>query len=91
MLQAHILSCCVVTALLLVYSARILIVTVLLQCRLVVQCLHERSLEDRQFGMKAAVVCGFVASLEVEGVKLRNIVLLAVQKDFEGKTFRNQV
>ena len=54
---------------------------------MVVQCLHDRSLEDRQFGMKAAVAYGFVASLEVAGVKLRNILLLAVQKDFEGKTF----
>ena len=68
-----------------------MIVIVLLQCRLVVQCLHERSLEDRQFGMKAAVAYGSLASLEVAGVKLRNIVLLAVQKDFLGKTFRNQV
>jgi hypothetical protein len=54
---------------------------------LIVQCLHDRSLEDRQFGVKAAAACGFVASLEVEGVKLRNVVLVAVQKDFEGNTF----
>ena len=75
----------------LVYSARIVIVIVLLQCRVVVQCLHDRSLEDRQFGMKAAVAFGSFASLEVAGVKLRNILLLEVQKDFDGKTFRNQV
>jgi hypothetical protein len=37
--------------------------------------------------MKAAVAFGSVASLEVGGVKLRNVLLLAVQKDFEGKTF----
>jgi len=67
------------------------IVIVLLQCRLVVYCLHDRTLEDRQFGLKAAVVYGSVASLEVAGVKLHNILLLAVQKDFEGKNFRNQV
>jgi hypothetical protein len=52
-----------------------------------VQCLHDRSLEDRQFGVKAAVACGSVASLEVGGVKLRNILLAAVQKDFEGNIF----
>jgi hypothetical protein len=75
-----------------VYSGRIvLVLIVLLQCRLIVQCLHDRSLEDRQFGMKAALAYGSVASLEVAGVKLRNILLLAVQKDFEGKSFRNQV
>ena len=68
-----------------------MIVIVLLQCRLLVQSLHDRSLEDRQFGMKAAVAYGSVASLEVAGVKLRNILLLAVQKDFEGNNFRNQV
>lgn len=74
------------------YSGRIvLVLIVLLQCRLIVQCLHDRSLEDRQFGMKAALAYGSVASLEVAGVKLRNILLLAVQKDFEGKSFRNQV
>ncbi|XP_021934468.1 uncharacterized protein LOC110837034 isoform X2 [Zootermopsis nevadensis] len=53
--------------------------------RLVVQCLHDRSLEDRQFGMKAAAAYGTVASLEVAGVKLRNILLLAVQKDFDDR------
>jgi hypothetical protein len=67
------------------------IVILLLQCRLVVQRLHDRSLEDRQFGMKAAVAYGSVASLEVAGVKLRNLLLLAVQKDFEGKTFLNPI
>jgi hypothetical protein len=41
--------------------------------------------------MKAAVAYGSVASLEVAGVKLRNILLLAVQKDFDGKRLRNQV
>jgi hypothetical protein len=41
--------------------------------------------------MKAAVAFGTFASLEVAGVKLRNILLLEVQKDFDGKTFRNQV
>jgi len=54
--------------------------------RTVVQCLHDRSLEDRQFGMKAAIAYGSVASLEVAGVKLRNILLLTVQKDFEDRT-----
>jgi hypothetical protein len=34
--------------------------------------------------MKAATACGFMASLEVDGVKLRNIMLTAIQKDFEG-------
>lgn len=68
-----------------------MIVIVLLQCRLVVQRLHDHSLEDRQFGMKAAVAYGSMASLEVAGVKLRDILLLALQKDFEGKVFRNQV
>jgi hypothetical protein len=58
----------------------------LFQHRLVVQCLHHRSIEDRQFGVKAAAACGFVASLEVDGVKLRNMVLATVQKDFEGNT-----
>lgn len=53
--------------------------------RLVVQCLHDRSLEDRQFGVKAAAACGSVASMEVGGVKLRNILLAAVQKDFEDR------
>ncbi|PNF29164.1 hypothetical protein B7P43_G11855 [Cryptotermes secundus] len=53
--------------------------------RFVVQCLHDRSLEDRQFGMKAAAACGSVASLEVGGVKLRNILLADVQKDFEDR------
>jgi hypothetical protein len=66
-----------------------MIVILPLQHRLVVQCLHDRSLEDRQFGMKAAIAYGSVASLEVAGVKLRNMLLLAVQKDFEGKTFIN--
>jgi hypothetical protein len=66
-------------------------VILLLQCRLVVQRLHDRSLEDRQFGMKAAVAYGSVASLEVAGVRLRNVLLLAVQKDFQGKTFLNPV
>jgi hypothetical protein len=37
--------------------------------------------------MKAAAACGSVASLEVGGVKLRNILLAAVQKDFEGNIF----
>jgi hypothetical protein len=37
--------------------------------------------------MKAAAACGTVASLEVAGVKLRNVLLLAVQKDFDGKNF----
>jgi hypothetical protein len=37
--------------------------------------------------MKAAVACGSVASLEVAGVKLRNVLLAAVQKDFEGNIF----
>jgi len=41
--------------------------------------------------MKAAVAYASVASLEVAGAKLRNILLHAVQKDFEGKNFRNQV
>jgi hypothetical protein len=36
--------------------------------------------------MKAAAACGAVASLEVAGVKLRSVLLLAVQMDFEGKT-----
>jgi hypothetical protein len=62
-------------------------IVVLLQYRVVVKCLHDRSLEDRQFGMKAAIAYGAVASLEVAEVKLRNILLLAVQQDFEGKSF----
>ena len=50
-----------------------------------VQRLHDRSLEDRQFGMKAAAAYATVSTHEVDGVKLRNVVLQAVQKDFESK------
>ncbi|XP_067004673.1 CBP80/20-dependent translation initiation factor [Anabrus simplex] len=48
-----------------------------------VQRLHDRSLEDRQFGMKAAAACGVANTFEVEGMKLRNLLLAATQKDYE--------
>jgi hypothetical protein len=37
--------------------------------------------------MKAATAYGTVASLEIAGVKLRNVLLQAVRKDFDGKAF----
>ncbi|PSN32661.1 hypothetical protein C0J52_12292 [Blattella germanica] len=53
--------------------------------RSVVQRLHDRSLEDRQFGMKAAAAYATVSQLEVAGIKLRNVLLQAVQKDYENR------
>ncbi|KAJ9586282.1 hypothetical protein L9F63_020076 [Diploptera punctata] len=53
--------------------------------RSVVQRLHDRSLEDRKFGMKAAAAYATVSTLEIAGVKLRNVLLQAVQNDFENK------
>nr|CAD7457989.1 unnamed protein product [Timema tahoe] len=54
--------------------------------KMLVAKLHARSLEDRVFGMKAAAALGAASFFEVNGVKLRTLLLSAVQKDFDERS-----
>lgn len=55
----------------------------ILICRLVVRALHDRSLDNRNFGARAARLCAALYSFETEGVALRRILLETLQADFE--------
>ncbi|XP_063217610.1 uncharacterized protein LOC134528168 [Bacillus rossius redtenbacheri] len=52
----------------------------------IVKQLHDRSLEDRQFGIKAAKAFAAASMFEVDDTKLRVSVLCCVQKDFEERS-----
>jgi len=51
--------------------------------RLVIRALHDRSLDNRNFGARAARLCAALYSFETEGVALRRILLETLQADFE--------
>jgi hypothetical protein len=51
----------------------------------VVDEMHMKSLDDEEFGRKAARAFGNVSQLEVMGVKLRDVVLRCIQTDFKRK------
>ena len=48
--------------------------------------MHQKSLENEEFGRKSARAFGNVSQLEVMGVKLRDVVLRCIQTDFKSKT-----
>jgi len=50
---------------------------------------HKKSLEDDEFGRKAARAFGNVSQFEVSGIKLRDILLRNIQTDFKNKDETN--
>ena len=55
--------------------------------RSVVDEMHLKSLDNEDFGRKAARAFGNVSQLEVMGVKLRDVVLRCIQTDFKSMHF----
>ncbi|XP_065347680.1 uncharacterized protein LOC135944570 isoform X1 [Cloeon dipterum] len=51
--------------------------------KLVIRALHDRSLDNRHFGVRAARLCAALYMFETEGVSLRRILLETLQADFE--------
>ena len=49
--------------------------------------MHMKSLDNEDFGRKAARAFGNVSQLEVMGVKLRDVVLRCIQTDFKSMNY----